>query len=98
MRYARFARRYKAITVTVPITIARVTFLSGLRTSPAAKAMLCHESAEKSDPVWLTHNATNSPNAVPALNPEEVRGTNPRACQRSPKLARKAVAFFPIKI
>src|SRR5437764_15168871 len=58
MRYARFAKRYKAITVTVPITIGRVPFPSGLRSSPAANAVLSHEAAEKGDPVALTHGAT----------------------------------------
>ena len=50
-RYATLARMYRVITRVAPITMARVTLRSAFFTSAAAKAMLCHESAENSDPV-----------------------------------------------
>src|ERR1035437_3821875 len=49
--------------------MASVTLRSGRLTSPAAKAMLCHESAENSDPVWLRQIATSRPDIVAAVSP-----------------------------
>ena len=59
--------------------------------------MLFHASDEKSEPVWLTHTATNKPKAVAAVSPGTI-STWPRGVHRSPKLAATASAFQPSAI
>src|SRR6476661_4258635 len=49
-RYARFASRYRTMTVIVPRASARGIVQEGLRTSPEAKVMSCQESAENREP------------------------------------------------
>src|SRR3989442_15738043 len=62
-RYARLASRYSTMTITVPNTSAWGRVRSGFFTSPAAKVMSCHESAENNEPDCETNIATNTPKA-----------------------------------
>src|SRR4051812_45998324 len=79
----------------VPNASDRGILRRGFLTSPAVKVMLFHASAENSDPVCETHNATKMPYAVSTDTPG-LMGSKPRGCQRSPKLALTADAFRPI--
>jgi hypothetical protein len=93
-RYATLARRYSAITRTVPKASDSAMFRFGSFTSPAVNVMLFHASEENSDPVWLTHNATKRPKALAADTPGAM-GSKLRGAQKSPKFAATVSAFQP---
>src|SRR5438128_3508124 len=92
-RYARFARRYRAVTNPVPIARESGTVRRGFFTSPAVKVTLFQASEENKDPTWATQKAMNKPNAPPAAvtaGTKEKSGVMveaPRGTQISVKLA-----------
>src|SRR5690348_14843050 len=82
--------------MAVPKASDSGTLRRGVRTSPAVNVMLFHASAEKSEPVCATHNATNKPNEVSGVRPEAI-GMNPRGVHKSPKFPATAARFHPKK-
>src|SRR5204862_8074009 len=82
------------ITIEVPSASDSGMLRFGFFTSPAVKVMLFHASAENSDPVSETQIAASRPNAVAAATPGAM-GSNPRGCQKLPKLAEMELAFQP---
>src|SRR5580704_19274223 len=103
-RYARFARQYSVITMTVPNAIESATSRFGFFTSAAVNPMLFHASAENSEPTCATPKATSNPNHPEAADtvgsklfrkfaPGSI-GCSPRTCQKYEKLSAIAVAFL----
>src|SRR5271168_3291430 len=103
-KYAKFARQYSVMTITVPNAIESATSRFGFFTSAAVNPMLFQASAENSEPTCATPNATSNPK-----NPEAAEtvgsklfkkfapgsmGCWPRTCQKCEKLSEIAAAFL----
>ena len=82
------------MTMNVPSASDSGMLRRGSFTSPAVNVMLFQASAEKSEPVWATHRATNSPKAVIAFKPGTMSEA-PLAAQRLPKFVATAARFQP---